>query len=61
LDCTAKHSKIKGIHAGSDPKKIIIIIDTTIETDRVIEWSMENQSEINSFNVGKQYDIFFDS
>ena len=37
----AKYSKIRSIHAGSDPSKIIIIIDATIETDRVIEWSME--------------------
>lgn len=27
----------------------------------VIEWDMNNNTEFNSYDVGKTYDIFFDS
>jgi len=40
---------------------VIVIIDSTIETDLVIEWDMNNNTETNSYDVGKTYDIFFDS
>ena len=56
-----KHSKIKGIHCGSDPRRIVIVINSTIETDLVVEWDMNHNTETNSYDVGKLYDIFFDS
>ena len=56
-----KYSSVKGIHCGSDPRKIVIVIDSTIETDLVIEWNLDHNTETNSYDVGKQYDIFFDS
>jgi hypothetical protein len=38
----------------------MIIIDSTIETDLMIEWDMVNNTETNSYDVGKEYQIFFD-
>jgi hypothetical protein len=54
------YSKIKGVYLGSDEDKMIVIIDSTIETDLVVEWDMVNNTETNSYDVGKTYEIFFD-
>ena len=54
-------SKIKGIHSSSDTKKVIIIIDSTIETDLMIEWDMIMNTETDSYDIGKQYQIYFDA
>jgi len=37
------------------------VIDSTIETDLMIEWDMINNTETNSYDVGKQYQIYFDA
>lgn len=50
-----KYSSIKGVHCGSNHKEIIIVIDSTLETDLVIEWDMVNNTESNSYDVGKNY------
>jgi hypothetical protein len=39
----------------------VIVIESTIETDMVVEWNMDHNTETNSYDVGKVYDIFFDS
>ena len=56
-----KNSSIKGIHCGSNPRRIFIIINSSIETDKFIEWDLDYNNEINSYDIGKRYDIFFDS
>ena len=38
----SKYSVIKGVHLGADQYKVVIIIDSTIETDMVIEWDLKN-------------------
>jgi hypothetical protein len=39
----------------------VIVIESTIETDMVVKWNMDLNTEDDSYDVGKVYDIFFDS
>jgi hypothetical protein len=55
------YSKVKGIYCGSKADEIIIIIDNTIEEDLLIQWDMINNTETNSYDVGKKYQIYFDA
>jgi hypothetical protein len=49
------YSKIKGIYCGSNSNEVIILVNSTIETDLMIEWDMMNNTETNSYDVGKEY------
>jgi hypothetical protein len=56
-----KLKKIKGIYCSSNPDVITIIIDSTIGTDHMIQWDMKYNTSKNFFDIGKQYQIYFDA
>ena len=61
IDCRdGVYQKIKALHGGSDPDKIIIILDASLETDIVFVWDVNTNTEITSSEVGKEYEITWD-
>lgn len=55
------HQKFKGIHTGNNPEVIVIIIDTSQETDTVFVWDVHHDVEMHSIDVGNNYEIIWDS
>jgi hypothetical protein len=54
-------SEIIGCHCSSDPEKIALIVNTTFSNEVLYMWDMQINAEIDSIDVGKKYEIIFDS
>ena len=52
---------MKGVHCGKNPERISIIVDTTDSNDVLYIWNMKINAEVYSIDVGKKYEIIFDS
>jgi hypothetical protein len=53
--------RIEGIHCGSNPDIIGVVIDTTESNDVLYTWNMKINAEVDSIDIGKNYEIIFDS
>ena len=61
VDPENKETFIRKVRAGTDPDQIAICVRQSPDEDSIIVWDLENQLEINSFDVSQKYRIFFDS
>lgn len=48
------------MQTGSNPQKILIIVQQSIEIDQLFFWDIKHNIEVASFEVGKKYDIIWD-
>ena len=55
------YSKIIGVYLGSNIEKIVVVINNTLENDVVYLWNMNHNVELDSLDVGKKYEIIFNS
>ena len=56
-----KYSKIINIISSGDTNIVVIIVDNTLEHDTIFIWDMRFNVEKDSYDVGKEYEIIFDS
>ena len=51
---------IKGIKYGVDQERIAIIVNQSTEIDSIYIWEMDSNTEYDSFDVGKIYELIWD-
>ena len=52
---------ISGVHCGSNSNTIAIVVDTTESNDILYIWDMNINAEVDSVDIGKKFEIIFDS
>ena len=61
IDKSDRTSFIKSLRTGSEPEMIAIVVDQSEETDTVFQWDLKGNAEFEAFDVGKNYEIIWDS
>jgi hypothetical protein len=52
---------ISGVHCGSNIDRIAVVVDTTESNDILYTWDMNINAEVDSVDIGKKFEIIFDS
>ena len=61
IDPTNNFASIKEIRTGSIPGLIVIIISYFMSTDTIFSWDVQDNIEIESNDVGNDYEILWDN
>lgn len=61
VSANEKHTQIKKVRTGSKAEHIAIVVRQSLTSDCVITWNVEENNELESFDLNLDPKIFWDS